>query len=166
MQRIFSLCFMHDSARPMPQLLCARRKLMDGKEKRTWCHVGGSADVAHKDLDDSPRKMVLRNKPIQLSSAVLDLSSGSHADGAHTAQGKEEPSIRVLNLTANSRLSGDGILPASRRYGIFQTSSESLIAQMLPLTNIVITRWEEIGTCSVLIGRREQIIPALSVGRP
>ena len=80
--------------------------------------VGGSADVAHKDLDDSPRKMVLRNKPIQLSSAVLDVGNSSHIDGAYGLQGKDEPSVRVLNLTANSRLSGDGSLPASRRCDI------------------------------------------------
>lgn len=81
--------------------------------------VGGSADVAHKDLDDSPRKMVLKNQPIQLSSAVLDMGSGSFADELgkeDCVPTKNEPSIRVLNLTANSRLSADGNLQASQRY--------------------------------------------------
>ncbi len=60
---------------------------------------------------------MLRNKPIQLSSAVLDLGSGGQGEGtawAQELQGKHEQ-IKVLNLTANSRLSGDGGLPANRR---------------------------------------------------
>ena len=95
------------------------------ESQRSKSHpAGGLADVAHKDLDESPRKMVLKSKPIQLSSAVLDIGSSTQADGAYAPQnlqGKDEPSVKVLNLTANSRFSGDGSLPASRRYdALFQ----------------------------------------------
>ena len=110
----------------MPRLITDERWLL--LEDRS---VGGSADVAHKDLDDSPRKMVLRNKPIQLSSAVLDMGSGGQVDG-HSVQCKEEPSMKVLNLTANSRLSGDGSLPPHRRYSSF-SHPLSLVAEICEL---------------------------------
>lgn len=61
---------------------------------------GGSADVAHKDHDDSPRKMVLRSQPVQLSSATLDPPAGnsSRAEGDK----RDWHCSRVLNLTATS----------------------------------------------------------------
>lgn len=55
--------------------------------------------------------MVLRNKPIQLSSAVLDVnpSTGYQVDIAENEElKKEESGVRILNLTASSSL-GTGI---------------------------------------------------------
>ncbi len=65
--------------------------------------AGGHADVAHKDLDTSPRKRVLQILPIQLSSATIDRERNSPTDDtAYPLKDKWPFSPPTLHLTASA----------------------------------------------------------------